>query len=73
MTNSYSMLIQWSDEDGVYVVTLPEFGDCKTHGATYEAAARSGQEVLESLIEIWQTEGRSLPEPAKFGSRVSIA
>ena len=39
MTSHYSMLIQWSDDDRVFVVTLPEFGGCKTHGATYEEAA----------------------------------
>ncbi len=29
----YSMLIQWSEEDQVFVVSLPEFGRfAKTHG-----------------------------------------
>src|SRR5262245_4446423 len=67
----YSMVIQWSDEDQVYVVTLPEFHGCKTHGATYEEAARRGQETLESLIETFQADGQPLPEPVKFGSAVS--
>src|SRR5438093_7862525 len=34
----YSMVIQWSDEDEAYIVSLPEFGGCKTHGATYQEA-----------------------------------
>ncbi len=63
MTVPYSMVIQWSDEDGVYVVTLPEFGGgCNTHGATYGEAAQSGHELLESLIEIYNEDGRPLPE-----------
>jgi predicted RNase H-like HicB family nuclease len=57
------MLIQWSDEDQVYVVTLPEFQGCRTHGSTYEEAARHGQEALESLVEAFQAEGRPLPDP----------
>src|SRR4051794_18926502 len=64
----YSMVIQWSDEDQVYVVTLPEFGGCKTHGKTYEKAAKNGREVLEMLIESGAEDGESLPEPVKFGS-----
>ena len=72
MNCQYSMLIQWSDEDQVYVVTLPEFGGCKTHGSTYEEAARMGQETLESLIDAYSDDGKSLPEPARFGSQVPV-
>jgi predicted RNase H-like HicB family nuclease len=50
------MLIQWSDEDQCYLVTLPEwpninFGGPSTHGDTYEEAAKHGREVLETLLE----------------------
>ncbi len=73
MNCRYSMLIQWSDEDQVFVVSLPEFGPfSKTHGATYEEAARNGQEVLELLIETYQAESRPLPEPVKFSSTESL-
>ena len=61
----YSMLIQWSDEDEAFLVTLPEFGGGpKTHGDTYEEAVKNGREVLEGLIEIYQQDGLPLPEPA---------
>ncbi len=46
----YSVIIQWSEEDQVFVVTLPEWS-CHTHGATYAEAAQNAQEVLEMLIE----------------------
>ncbi len=63
----YSMVIQWSEEDQVFVVSLPEFGPySKTHGATYEEAAKNGQEVLELLIETCRAEGKPLPEPARL-------
>ena len=68
----YSMVIQWSDEDEAYIVTLPEFGACKTHGSTYEEAARQGQDALESLIAAYTEDGRPLPEPVKHGSPVSV-
>ncbi len=59
----YSMEIHWSNEDQVFVVTLPEFPVCQTLGATYEKAAKAGQEALESLVEAFLAEGRALPEP----------
>jgi hypothetical protein len=43
----YSMLIRWSDEDDVYIVTLPEFDHAKTHGETYEEAARQGTDLID--------------------------
>jgi predicted RNase H-like HicB family nuclease len=60
------MLIQWSDLDEVYIVTLPEFGGPKTHGETYEEAVKHGREVLELLIETELERGRKLPAPAKY-------
>jgi antitoxin HicB len=73
MMCKYSMVIQWSDEDQVFIVTLPEFNGNKTHGNTYAKAAEMGHEVLESLIEAYQAEGWPLPEPAKFGSPVGVS
>jgi predicted RNase H-like HicB family nuclease/uncharacterized protein YuzE len=51
----YSLLIQWSDEDQAYVVTLPEWSGTVlqpvTHGATYAEAAENAQEVLDMLVK----------------------
>ena len=71
MTCHYSMLIQWSEEDQVFVVSLPEFGPYSgSHGATYKEAAKKGQEVLELLIDAYRTEGRLLPKPTRPGASV---
>ena len=60
----YSILIQWSDEDQKYVVSLPEFGPyAHTHGDTYEEAFKNAQEVLELLVETYEEQGRPLPQP----------
>jgi len=66
--NQYSMLIQWSEEDQFFLVTIPEFADrvvmpC-THGKTREEATRNGEEVIEMYIEAWQEEGEPLPNPS---------
>jgi predicted RNase H-like HicB family nuclease/predicted RNA binding protein YcfA (HicA-like mRNA interferase family) len=59
----YTVIIQWSDEDQAYVVSLPEWGaGAKTHGATYEEAARNAEEVLELLMR----DDPGAPEPQLF-------
>ncbi len=58
----YSILIQWSEEDQCYVVSIPEFSDYYqpvTHGETYEEALKNAQEVLEILLQ----DDASLPAP----------
>lgn len=58
----YSMLIEWSPEDGVYIVTVPELPGCRTHGSTREEAVRMGEEV----IELWLEGEGSAPPPRTF-------
>jgi predicted RNase H-like HicB family nuclease len=59
------MVIQWSDEDNCYLVSLPDFPGQKwrTHGDTYAEAVEHGEEVLESLIELYKQLGESFPKP----------
>jgi len=75
MNCHYSLIIQWSEEDQLFVVSLPEFTDVMqpcTHGHTYEAAAKHGQELLETLIEIYQQDGKPLPEPQILGKPLQV-
>jgi len=65
--NRYSMMVQWSDEDQLFLVTIPEFAErvvmpC-THGKTREEAIHQGEEVIEMYLEAWQVEGEPIPEP----------
>ena len=66
----YRILIQWSDEDNCYMVILPDWEDVVlqpvTDGATYEEAARKGEDMLAFLIQTFQQEGTPLPEPKVF-------
>ena len=59
----YSMIIEWSDEDDAYIVTVPELPGCVTHGNTYEEAVRQGQDAIESWIDVAQELGRPVPAP----------
>lgn len=68
MNYRYSIVIQWSDEDQCYVVSLPEWGEfCHTHGETYAEAFQNAQEVLELLVESAIAADEPLPEPQTFG------
>ena len=74
MNHHYSVIIQWSDEDKCFVVSLPEWGEfCHTHGDTYEEALKNATEVLELLIESSVEEGKPLPEPKSLGQWILAA
>jgi antitoxin HicB len=63
----YSILIEWSEEDQAYLVTLPEWANRvimpATHGSTYSEAVKNGQEVLEMLVKSALHDGTPLPSP----------
>ena len=63
----YTVIIQWSNEDHCFVVSLPEWGEfCHTHGETYEEAIVNAQDVLEMLIGGAVDRGEELPIPQTF-------
>lgn len=55
------MVLQWSDEDQCYVVTLPAWQNARTHGATPEEAVRHAHEVLSLLIDSARRHGEPIP------------
>ncbi len=65
--SKYSMVIEWSDEDALFLVTIPEFSNLVlmpcTHGKTRTEAIRNGEEVIEMYLESWQAEGIPTPQP----------
>jgi antitoxin HicB len=73
----YSMLIEWSNDDQAYLVTLPEWAERVfgpvTHGETYEEAVQQGKEALAALITSTQNHGEALPTPRTYtrGHRAS--
>jgi predicted RNase H-like HicB family nuclease len=59
----YSLIIDWSDEDQLYIARAPDLPGCVTHGHTYEEAARKGQEAIESWVDAARADGETLPAP----------
>lgn len=62
------MVIEWSDEDQTYIVSIPEFAGAHTHGDTYEEAVKQGQDLIDSLILWTQQDGKPLPQPRVFAT-----
>jgi predicted RNase H-like HicB family nuclease len=61
----YRILIQWSNEDNCFLVSLPDFIEEQqwvTHGETYQEALENAVEVMDILVEIYQEKGKPLPE-----------
>ena len=69
---TYTMHLEWSNEDRVFVVSLPDFGQfAKTHGSTRAEAVKNGEEVLQMLIEHYRDLKRPLPIPQHFQLEVA--
>lgn len=71
MNLHYTIVIHWSDDDNCYLVHLPEFPSQQfhTHGDTYEEALQNDREVLELLVQEYQSDGKPLPEPKTLLAR----
>lgn len=57
----YAMVIEWSDEDQLFLVSLPDFPGAHTHGRTRAEAAEMGEEVIALLLD-----GETNPPAARF-------
>jgi predicted RNase H-like HicB family nuclease len=64
----YSMVIEWSDEDQAFIVSIPEFPGSHTHGDTYEEAVKQGQDLIDSLIMWTLQDGKPLPQPKVYAA-----
>ncbi|AKH37193.1 MULTISPECIES: type II toxin-antitoxin system HicB family antitoxin [Nitrosomonas] len=63
MSIRYELIIYWSEEDGTFVVEVPELPGCMADGETYEQAASNAQIVIEEWLQTARELGRPIPEP----------
>jgi len=66
----YSLVIEWSDEDGLYIVTVPELPGCRTHGKTQVEAVEMGRDAIETWLDANRAWERPIPAPHLFADRV---
>jgi DNA-binding transcriptional regulator YiaG len=60
----YSMEIEWSPEDEVFVVSFPDAPGVMTHGATREEAAAQGEDAIITWLTAHRDAGLPLPPPS---------
>lgn len=69
-TLRYSSVIEWSEEDQVYVVILPEWADQYVmpiaDGDTYEEALERAKNALGNYVHFAKEDGKPLPQPRVF-------
>jgi predicted RNase H-like HicB family nuclease len=53
----YALVIEWSDEDQVFLATAPDLPGVRTHGSSRAEAAKMGEEV----IALWLHGQQDLP------------
>jgi predicted RNase H-like HicB family nuclease len=47
----YAMVIEWTDEDQLFLVSIPDFPGAHTHGRTRAEAATMGEMVIALLLD----------------------
>ena len=57
----YTVILELSEEDGLYLVRVPAFPEVHTYGGTVEESKANAKEAIELAIEMYREEGRSLP------------
>jgi DNA-binding transcriptional regulator YiaG len=59
----YSMEIDWSPEDEVFVVSFPDAPGVMTHGSTREEAAAQGEDAIITWLTAHKDAGLPVPPP----------
>ena len=59
----YERIIFWSEEDGRWIVDVPELPGCMADGATAAEALENVEKIMDEWIETATQLGRKIPEP----------
>ena len=61
--HKYERIIFWSEEDGRWLVDVPELSGCMADGSTPYEALQNADQVISEWIETAKALGRPIPEP----------
>lgn len=62
-SDSYEMIVCWSDDDAAFVVEVPELPGCMAHGKTRPAAIRNAEDAIRLWIKTAKEDGLPVPQP----------
>lgn len=63
MSIKYEMVVYWSEDDGAFVVEVPELPGCMADGRTYQEAVGNAEVAIEEWIQRAEELGRPVPKP----------
>ena len=63
MDSKYEMVIYWSDDDGTFVVDIPELPGCIADGRTYREAVANAEIIIQEWVATARDLGREIPQP----------
>ena len=66
----YTIYIQWSPIDQLYIAKIPEFKMCTAYGDTHEEAFENGMKAMQDAIDklIANSSVDELPLPYDYGN-----
>lgn len=59
----YQMIITWSEEDGAFIVSVPELPGCMADGKTITEAVENAKVIIAEWIEYAKEDGIPIPQP----------
>lgn len=68
----YSVIIQYDNDDKIYVASIPELQGCMAHGKTQKEALEEIEIVKEMWLETAKENGLDIPEPSFLNSSVNV-
>ena len=61
--DKFEMIIYWSEDDGSFLVEVPELPGCMADGITYIEAVENAETAIKMWIEVANEIGREIPKP----------
>ena len=68
MKTKHSVMINWSEQDQVFIATVPEIENLNAFGSTPEEALRELEVAKELILKVMEEDGESIPLPSTYAS-----
>jgi predicted RNase H-like HicB family nuclease len=73
VNHKYEVTIRWSDEDGLFIASVPLLPDCVAHGKTSEAALKEINFLIPHWLDVLRESGQPIPSPSTKNSKAKPA
>ena len=66
MTDSYQVLVGWSEDDAAYVARVLDLPGCLAHGETQNEALDQAREAIALYLDDLRDKGDVVPAPGDY-------